>query len=81
MSDTYVVVEDSGQTLLLQDPALAPTIIEVITEGPVGPAGPRGEGLKIDAAVSSAAALPAVGTSGQSILDASTGVIYTWRAA
>lgn len=80
MSDTYVVVEDSGETLLLEDPAIAPTVIEVLTEGPMGPAGPRGAGLQIDATVATVADLPAVGTPGQSIFVAATGKIYTWSS-
>jgi hypothetical protein len=79
MSDTYVVV-DSGEILLLEDPAIAPSVVEVLTEGPMGPQGPRGEGLKIDATVSTVANLPAVGTPGQSIFVASTGLIYTWSS-
>jgi hypothetical protein len=80
MTYTVVVADGGDTTLIVENPVFVPTIVEVITPGPMGPTGPRGEGLRIDAAVSNAASLPAVGTSGQSILDASTGVIYTWRA-
>lgn len=80
MSDTYVVVEDSGEVLLLEDPAFAPTIVEVITEGPMGPAGAKGEGLKIDGTVATVANLPAVGTPGQTIYVSSVGKLYTWSS-
>jgi hypothetical protein len=81
MSYTVVVVDEGAATLVVDDPTVAPTIVEVITAGPMGPTGSVGAGLKIDSAVATVDALPATGTSGQSIYVQATGLVYTWRAA
>ena len=80
MSYTVVVVDEGTATLIVDDPTVAPTVVEVITAGPMGPTGPVGAGLQIDGAVSTVNDLPATGTPGQSIYVQSTGLIYTWRA-
>lgn len=79
---SYTIVEEIGSdtSLIVQDIPLAPTVIEVITPGPQGPAGATGSGLAISQTVASAANLPATGTPGQAILVADTGRIYTWSA-
>jgi len=80
MTYTVVVVDEGAATLVVDDPVISPTLVEVITPGPMGPTGPRGEGLKIDSTVTNVSDLPPTGTPGQSILVASTGHIYTWSA-
>jgi hypothetical protein len=77
---SYTIVQEVGSdtSLIVQDVPLAPTIIEIITPGPQGPAGATGSGIAISQTVSSAASLPTGGTPGQSILVADTGRVYTW---
>jgi hypothetical protein len=78
MTYTVVVVDEGAATLVVADPAIAPTIVEVITAGPMGPAGSAGAGLSIDSTVATVDALPATGAPGDSIFVQSTGLIYTW---
>ena len=77
---SYTIVQEVGSdtSLIVQDVPLAPTIVEIITAGPQGPAGATGSGLSIDSTATTEASLPASGTPGQSILVADTGVLYTW---
>jgi hypothetical protein len=79
---TYTIVEEIGSdtSLIVEDTPLAPTIIEVLTEGPQGPIGATGSGLKIDETVATVADLPAIGSPGQSVFVAATGKIYIWSA-
>lgn len=77
---SYTIVEelDTGTTLIVEDLPIAPTIVEVLAQGPQGPVGATGSGLQISETVATVADLPATGSPGQSVFVASTGKIYIW---
>ena len=77
---SYTIVQEVGSdnSLIVEDTPLAPTIVEIITPGPQGPAGATGSGLNIDQTVATFADLPASGSPGQTVFVAATGKIYIW---
>ena len=77
---TYTVLQEVGSdiSLVVQDVAVAPTIVEIITAGPQGPVGSTGAGLGIDSTVATVNDLPASGSPGQTVFVAATGKIYIW---
>lgn len=79
---TYTIVQELNTdiNLTVQDVAVAPTIIEVVAQGPQGPVGATGSGLAIDQTVATFADLPTSGSPGQTVFVAATGKIYIWSA-
>lgn len=79
---TYTIVQEVGSdiSLTVQDLPIAPTIIEVIAQGPAGPQGTQGQGLAISQTVATFADLPASGSPGEAVFVAATGKIYIWSA-
>jgi hypothetical protein len=79
---SYTIVEeiDTGTTLIVEDLPIAPTIVEVLAQGPQGPIGATGSGLGIDQTVATLADLPTTGSPGQTVFVAATGKIYIWSA-
>lgn len=79
---TYTVVEVVGSdtVLTVEDPAISPTIVEVLAQGPVGPIGPQGQGINLVGTVATVGNLPASSTPGTAYLVTANNHIYVWSA-